>query len=407
MNSMTLHELNQLVRMTIENTMIDAYWIRAEISELHIKRHCYLEFVQKDDLGNGIIAKARGQIWANRWNLIKSHFERITGQTLCAGMQVLVQVEVTFHELYGFALNIIDIDPTFTLGDIARKKQEIIKTLKEEGVFDMNRELPLPRLLQRIAIISSPTAAGYGDFCDQLKNNEFSFDFTTQLFPAIMQGNDVEQSVISALECIAQEADNWDVVVIIRGGGSTTDLSGFDSLALAENVAQFPLPVITGIGHERDDTIIDLVSHTRVKTPTAAAEFIIHHQEQELSEIEALATKAYNAVTSILQRNQQKLTTLTSLIPSLVIQHTAKENSRIAVVNQLVDKAAENIFIRENHHIEILQAKMDAADPKHILGLGFSITRINGKSVRDATSLKPGQVIETTLQTGTITSIIK
>ena len=407
MNSITLYELNNIVHQAIENILPDTYWIHAEISELHVNRHCYLELVQKDEHSNYIIAKARGQVWANRWYLIKSYFEKITRQPLCAGMQVLIQVEVTFHELYGYSLSITDIDPTYTLGDIARRRLEIIQTLKDEGVFDMNKELPLPRLLQRIAIISSATAAGFGDFCDQLLNNKHELAFTTKLFPATMQGNDVEQSIIHALESIAKEIDKWDIVVIIRGGGSTTDLSGFDSLALAENVAQFPIPIITGIGHERDDTIIDLVSHTRVKTPTAAAEFLIHHQELELAEIESLKDRMSYAVTAAIQRDNQRLIMLTSRIPAMVIQRTSNEKNNIEMTVQRLHKAIENRFSKEQHHLEILQTKMDSADPQRILNLGFSITRINGKAIQDASSLQKGQLIETTLQNGNITSIIQ
>ena len=238
-----------------------------------------------------MVAKARAQVWANRWAFLKPMFEQTTGQTLSTGMQVLVQVEVTFHELYGYSLNITDIDPTYTLGDLARRRQEILRQLEEEGISTMNKELPLPRLLQRIAVISSATAAGYEDFHNQLIHNKRRLSFKTKLFQATMQGNDVADSIISALNRIAKEIDEWDAVVIIRGGGATSDLQGFDSLELAENVAQFPLPVITGIGHERDDTIIDLIAHTRVKTPTAAAELLIHHQEEELDMLEDFAAR--------------------------------------------------------------------------------------------------------------------
>lgn len=429
MNSISLYELNHLVRRTLEDSLCHTLWLRAEISELHVNRHCYLEFVQKDSRGNAIIAKARGQIWANRWYIIKSHFEHVTGQELTAGMEVLVQVEVTFHELFGYSLNVVDIDPTFTLGDIARKRLEIIRVLKEEGVFDMNKELPLPRMLQRIAIISSPTAAGYGDFCDQLSKNKFHLAFHTRLFPATMQGKDVEQSIIGALERIAQEIDEWDIVVIIRGGGSTTDLSGFDSLQLAENIAQFPIPIITGIGHERDDTIIDLVSHTRVKTPTAAAEFLIHHQEMELNEIEDLQQRLLIATSAILQDEKRRLTVITGKLPTLfevikqretarldralmnmhnlISQRTYREHTKLEILDQRIVTETNNMLNNLKHQIETIDIKLDSADPQRILNLGFSITRIDGKSVRDASTLQAGQTIETTLQSGTITSIIQ
>lgn len=409
--------------------MYDLYWVRAEISSIQVNRHCYLELVQKDERGRGIMAKARAQIWANTWFTLKSHFEHITRQTLSAGMEVLVQVEVTFHELYGYSLTITDIDPTYTLGDIARRRLEIIQTLKDEGVFEMNKELPIPRLLQRIAVISSATAAGYGDFCDQLHNNKSKLAFQTKLFPAIMQGNDVESSVIKALNAIAEEQDSWDVVVIIRGGGSVTDLSGFDSLALAENVAQFPIPIITGIGHERDDTVIDLVSHTRVKTPTAAAEFLILHQQEELTELTDLADRLYSSINNILQHNKVKLTLMTNKLPNLLeviktretsrlehilfniqshsIQRMTNEKGMIDNKEQRLFSAVENIMSAQRHKLELLQTKMDSSDPQRILNLGFSITRIDGKAVKDASILQDGQTIETVLKNGNIVSIVK
>lgn len=409
--------------------MYDLYWVRAEISSIQVNRHCYLELVQKDERGRGIMAKARAQIWANTWFTLKSHFEHITRQTLSAGMEVLVQVEVTFHELYGYSLTITDIDPTYTLGDIARRRLEIIQTLKDEGVFEMNKELPIPRLLQRIAVISSATAAGYGDFCDQLHNNKSKLAFQTKLFPAIMQGNDVESSVIKALNAIAEEQDSWDVVVIIRGGGSVTDLSGFDSLALAENVAQFPIPIITGIGHERDDTVIDLVSHTRVKTPTAAAEFLILHQQEELTELTDLADRLYSSINNILQHNKVKLTLMTNKLPNLLEVMKTRETSRLEHIlfniqshsiqrmtnekgmidnkEQRLFSAVENIMSAQRHKLELLQTKMDSSDPQRILNLGFSITRIDGKAVKDASILQDGQTIETVLKNGNIVSIVK
>lgn len=429
MNSISLYELNNIVRQTLELTLQEPFWVRAEISELRVNRHCYLELVQKDKSGNNLIAKARAQIWANNWYILKSHFERVTGQSLSAGMEVLVQVEITFHEMYGYSLTIVDIDPTYTLGDIARRRMEIIKALKEEGIFDMNRELPLPRLIQRIAVISSATAAGYGDFCDQLKNNKSGLAFKTELFPAIMQGNDVERSVIAALNRIADDIDSWDIVVIIRGGGAVADLSGFDTLALAENVAQFPIPIMTGIGHERDDTIIDLVSHTRVKTPTAAAEFLIHHQENELMMINELTDRLLAATNEMLMDEKQRLSVITSKMPTLFEVIKQRENARIdriafALQSNIVQtlsnekilinnkmqqliSASESLLTNNHHKLDVITAKLDGADPQRILNLGFSITRIDGKAVQDASILKAGETIETTFKSGKITSIIQ
>ncbi len=428
MNSLSLYELNNLVRSTLEMTMCDEYWVHAEISELRENRHCYLEFAQKDALGNGLVAKARGQVWANRWVMLRSHFERTTGQRLCVGMQVLVKVEVTFHELYGYSLNVVDIDPTYTLGNIARRRKEIMDKIRAEGIADMNKELPLPRLIQRIAVISAATAAGYGDFSNQLHNNARGLAFVTRLFPATMQGNEVESSIVNALNAIAAEQDDWDVVVIIRGGGATTDLAGFDSLVLAENVAQFPLPIITGIGHERDDTIIDMVSHTRVKTPTAAAEFLIHHQEEELDNVNALADRIIKNGLAKIANEKTRLQAITSKMPSLYKAYKAGEEARLdrklsiiqnnilqnvqrklnttAMREQQLKLYTSALLNKEHNRLDILENKIKNASPERILKLGFTITRINGKAVKDATLLHKGDMIETEFAQGKVKSTV-
>lgn len=428
MTTLTLYELNSIVRQTLELTLCDEYWICTEISELHVNRHCYMEFVQKDGDSNGLIAKARAQIWANRWSIIKPMFEHTTGQSLSAGMQVLVKVQVTFHEMYGYSLNVTDIDPTYTLGDIAKRRQEILRILREEGVESMNKELHLPRLMQRIAVISSATAAGYSDFCNQLHKNKRGLAFKTELFQATMQGKDVENSVIDALNRIAERLDEWDVVVIIRGGGSTSDLSGFDSLLLAENVAQFPLPIITGIGHERDDTIIDLISHTRVKTPTAAADFIIHHQEEELDNIEYLANAITHGTDKLLLNHSAHLNQLAEKIPMLFstikakeetriqqflsilsnksIQHIENKKNKVQMLNAQLGLVTPMLITKQKHRIELIDSKLTSVDPNRILQLGFSITRIDGKAIRNPNSINEGDVIETTLASGTIKSTV-
>ena len=274
--ALTLYELNQMVHETITISMPDEYWVEAEISDIReVRGHCYMELIQKDEYGNTPLARASAKCWKNKWMYISPHFERITGHILRAGMKILVQVYADFHETYGFSWIITDIDPTFTMGDMARKRQDIIRRLQEAGVLELQKELSLPLFTQRIAVISSEQAAGYGDFCNQLAENDYGFQFKLSLFRSIMQGEQIESSIISALNEINRQIDHFDVVVIIRGGGSTSDLSGFDSLLLAENVANFPLPVITGIGHDRDESVLDLVSHIRVKTPTAVATLLI------------------------------------------------------------------------------------------------------------------------------------
>lgn len=428
MNALTLYELNGLVRQTLQLTLDTRYWVCAEISELRINRHCYLELAQKDSRGSAIIAKARAQIWANRWTMLSVMFEKITGTRLMPGMQVMVEVEVTFHELYGYSLNITDIDPTYTLGDIARRRKEILQQLADEGVINMNKELPLPRLLQRVAVISSATAAGYGDFCSQLHSNKRGLAFTTTLFQANMQGANTDSSIIAALNEIAAQADSWDVVVITRGGGATSDLSCFDSLDLAENVAQFPLPIITAIGHERDDTVIDMVSHTRVKTPTAAAEYLIHHQEKELDTLEDLYGSIISGAASLLSNENNRLMLITNKLPlacsrftaqaelrltrllnsaeTLCAQRLASEEKRVETLTNKLNLLVPQVISKARNRLEIAEVKIKSADPQRILNLGFSITRVNGKAIKNATDISVGDTITSTLASGTVTSSV-
>lgn len=402
----TLFELNRLVRETIECEMPNEYWVEAELSECRESRgHCYMELIEKDEQTATPIAKASAKCWASKWMLVRPYFERATGQRLVAGMKVLLKVYPQFHEAFGFSWIVTDIDPTYTLGDMARKRQEIIRKLKEEGVFDLQKELTLPIFCQRIAVISSETAAGYGDFCNQLSNNPYGFQFQTQLFPAIMQGEGVEQSIINALERIYDQP--FDCVVIIRGGGATSDMSGFDTLALAEHVANFPLPIITGIGHDRDESILDMVSHTRVKTPTAAAALLIDHLKEMLDTV-------MNAQNSITRLVQQKLSTLSAqlsnvseAIPRLFTIVKTRQEAKIDALQQRIPMLLERRLLAENHRLQLMEEKLKALDPQLLLKRGYSITLHNGRAVKDATTLKAGDEIETCLAQGLIHSIVK
>ncbi len=402
----TLFELNRLVRETIECEMPNEYWVEAELSECRESRgHCYMELIEKDEQTATPIAKASAKCWASKWMLVRPYFERATGQRLVAGMKVLLKVYPQFHEAFGFSWIVTDIDPTYTLGDMARKRQEIIRKLKEEGVFDLQKELTLPIFCQRIAVISSETAAGYGDFCNQLSNNPYGFQFQTQLFPAIMQGEGVEQSIINALERIYDQP--FDCVVIIRGGGATSDMSGFDTLALAEHVANFPLPIITGIGHDRDESILDMVSHTRVKTPTAAAALLIDHLKEMLDTV-------MNAQNSITRLVQQKLSTLSAqlsnvseAIPRLFTIVKTRQEAKIDALQQRIPMLLERRLLAENHRLQLMEEKLKALDPQLLLKRGYSITLHNGRAVKDATTLKAGDEIETRLAQGLIHSIVK
>jgi exodeoxyribonuclease VII large subunit len=427
---LTLHELNSLVREVLECEMPDEYWVEAELSECRENHgHCFMELIQKDEQNATPIAKASARCWASKWMLIRPGFERTTGQRLHAGMKVLLKVYAQFHETYGFSWIVTDIDPTYTLGDMARKRQEIIRQLKAEGVFDLQRELRLPLFCQHIAIISSETAAGYGDFCNQLADNPYGFRFEVTLFPATMQGEDVEQSVINALESIYNGLPAYDCVVIIRGGGATSDMSGFDTLALAENVANFPLPIITGIGHDRDESILDMISHTRVKTPTAAAAFLIHHLKTVLDSLN-------DSQEQILRLAQQKLTyykslfaTVAEVLPRLFSNVKIRQEARLDALNNrlllssggklstlnsqlstLSDRLPillDRRLMAEKHRLQLIEEKARNLDPALLLKRGYSITLKDGHAIRDAATLCSGDEIETRLANGTIHSTVK
>ena len=347
---LTLRQLNLMVRDAIEMQLPDEYWVEAELSECREHGgHCYMELIEKDEHSNTPVARASAKCWRQTWLMVKPTFERTTGQPLRAGLKVLLRVYAQFHEAYGFSWIVSDINPTYTLGDMARRRQEIIRQLKEEGVFDLQRELSLPLFAQRIAVVSAPNAAGYGDFCRQLEDNDYGFRFTIRLFPAIMQGEQVEKSVISALNQIYECIGDFDAVCILRGGGATADLSGFDTLALAENVAQFPLPIITGIGHERDESILDMVSHTRVKTPTAAAAFLVDRLHSVLGRIEQAEASLSQYITQRIRYQQQRISQLATLIPTLAQRRLSDERHRIDLQQNRLPIALERRLTAQKH----------------------------------------------------------
>ena len=382
----TLRQLNLMVRDAIEMQMPDEYWVEAELSECRERGgHCYMELIEKEEQTNTPVARASAKCWRQTWQILQPHFERVTGQPLHAGLKVLLRVYAQYHEAYGFSWIVTDIDPTYTIGDMARKRQETIRQLKEEGVFDLQRELRIPLFAKRIAVISAVGAAGYGDFCRQLEDNEYGFKFEVTLFPAIMQGEQVELSVISALNKIYEQSPNtYDVVVIIRGGGATADLSGFDTLALAENVAQFPLPIITGIGHDRDESILDMVSNTRVKTPTAAAALLIDNLRQVLERLNIA---------------QQRISMAGHIITDA--------RHRIEMLQQRLSVSIERIITNQKHHLSQLELLLQSYDPQRLLSRGYSITLHNGHAVRDPQQLKAGDELETRVEKGTIKSIVQ
>jgi exodeoxyribonuclease VII large subunit len=411
----TLRQLNLLVCEAIETELPDEYWVEAELSECRENSgHCYMELIEKDERTNTPIARASAKCWRQTWQMAKPYFERTTGQQLRAGMKVLLKVYAQFHEAYGFSWIVSDIDPTYTLGDMARKRQEIIRQLKEEGVFDLQRELHIPTFAKRIAVISAQNAAGYGDFCRQLEDNDYGFRFEVTLFPAIMQGEQVESSIIAALNAIYEAtvpdgspSGPYDCVVIIRGGGATADLSGFDTLALAENVAQFPLPVITGIGHDRDESILDMVANTKVKTPTAAAALLIDNLRQVLDRINSAQQHLTTVISTRLSTLNVQLSTLQALIPTLALRTIGDQRHRIEMLESRLPVAIERRLTSQKHLLESLSLKLQGFDPQLLLSRGYSITLHNGRAVRDPKQLKAGDEIETRVEHGTIQSVVK
>ena len=355
---LSLFELNSIVKNAIKACFPTRYWIRAELSEVreNYSGHCYVEFVEKDKRNNQIIAKAKGQIWANRWNLIKPYFEKMTGEKFDKGLNVMVEVSVEFHELYGYSLTVNDIDPNYTLGDMARIKNEIIERLTEEGILEMNKELELAYIPNRIAVISSSTAAGYEDFMNQLSGNDKGFKFYTHLFPAIMQGNLVEKSIIEALNKIYNNIDLFDAVVIIRGGGATSELSSFNSYDLALNITQFPIPVIVGIGHERDESVLDIVAHTRVKTPTAAAEFLISKMQLQEDVVLDIESEIYNLITELIEDEKRKIKVLSDKIPLIVNNKLLEEKGRLRDLASNIRFYSKNLVNKDINKLDNLKS---------------------------------------------------
>ncbi|MBR5577318.1 MAG: exodeoxyribonuclease VII large subunit [Bacteroidaceae bacterium] len=408
MQALSLFELNAMVRSFVEGCAEEAYWVHGELLEgrAGYGGHFYGELVEKNELTGAIVAKARITIWARVYNMLALRFQAETGQSLRAGIKVLLKVKLTFSELYGYALNVVDIDGSYTLGDQARRRQEILQRLEQDGIINDNKTLPLPTLLKRIAVVSSVTAAGYGDFCRQLLENEWGLAFRVQLFPAVMQGQHVPESISAALMQIADEAEAWDAVVVIRGGGATSDLSDYDSYSLAACVAQHPLPIIIGVGHDRDETVLDHVAHTSVKTPTAAAAFILEHQLEQLSLLRDLQQRIPLAASSRMQGEDRRLALLRQRLPSVVALRLQREHQRLERSSLLLPISATRVVTQEKHRLELLSQRLESLNPEVLLKRGYTITLLDGKIVTHTSQLAPGQSIVTRLQDGDVTSII-
>jgi len=367
---LSLSELNGTVKKVLATNFTAPVWVIGEISEItvHSTGHCYLTLIEKGGTEDRIVAQARATIWSYTFRMLRPFFETTTGQQLTDGIKVLVQVSVEFHELYGFSLNVRNIDPTYTLGDQAKKRREIIQRLTDEGVLTMNKELELPLVPQKIAIISSASAAGYEDFMQQLTTNAKGFCYYTHLFPAVMQGHQAEQSIMDALDRIYPYEDFFDLVVIIRGGGSQVDLSCYDNYKIAYHITQFPLPVLTGIGHEKDDSIVDLVAHTRLKTPTAVAEFILEGTANFEERINQLKQESLSLIEERLGEEKDHLEELVRELSSLARNQLA---TRRSVLIQRTWKFQQEIKLSlqgKNHHLE---SKLQRTE--HLMGYYFFV----------------------------------
>jgi exodeoxyribonuclease VII large subunit len=451
-SSITLHDLNRLIRNTTDEQFPDPFWVIAEILELNVNRsgHCYLELIEKSENGDAIIARSRATIWSYRFGMLKPFFETTTGSALRPGIKVLVKVEVNFHEVYGLSLNISDIDPSYTVGDLAMKRREVIDRLTKAGIMDMNRGLLLPPVPQRIAVISSETAAGYGDFTHTLLRNPYSFRFDVTLFPAVMQGDAAERSIIEALDRIHESTDVFDAVVLIRGGGSQADLQCFNGYDLCFHLAQFPVPVLSGIGHERDESVADLVAHTSLKTPTAVAEFLLDRLLDFSAYIERLGEQ-FNSLVMGLIREQEHLInekshdlkhyasaivrdhsrTLDALRRDLAklsresLNASSERMNRIAektgllvrsglstskqhlhALDESLPKRLRNRLKAHNEQLDSLEKHLELLRPERVIARGYALASADGKIIKTVTGISPGTALTTQVRDGTIESTV-
>ena len=405
--SLTLLDLQRMVRATLESRFRDPLWISAEISELKVNRsgHCYLNLVEKGATDGAPRAEARAVIWKSAYLPMASMFEAATGATLRAGLRVLVRVVVTYHEIYGFSLQIIDIDPRYTLGEIERRRRETIARLQQDGVWDMNRELELPRPTLRIAIVSSDTAAGYQDFMNELGRNTYRFQ--TTLFRSLMQGDAAEESIVAALTEIAQREEDFDVVAIIRGGGSTSDLALFDSYLIASYVAQFPLPIFSGIGHDKDVSVVDMVAHTSLKTPTAVATKLVEMADYEMTLVENFATEIAHNVEDMLHGEELRLYTHGVNISREATRHISNHEKRIELLKDGLLSRVEYMISTEEQRLNAAERTLQSYSLDNILRLGFAVARNQEGAVKSIAQTHIGETIAIELLDGVVGAEIK
>jgi len=452
-DKLTLAELQLIIRDSIYLALPEMYWVIAEISEMkeNYNGHCYLELIEKQPDDRNIRARARAVIWSSRYRFLKSFFENVAGESLREGLKVLVKVKVEYHEIYGLSLVISDIDPSFTMGDLAVKRQMILKRLEEDGVLSMNRELEFPLFPQRIAVISSRNAAGYTDFIKHISENSYGYVFYTALFEAAMQGNETETSIIGALDRIAEKIGFFDVIVLIRGGGSQTDLSCFDNYNIAYYITQFPLPVLTGIGHEKDLSVTDIVAYKALKTPTAVADFLINCANEAENNLTETVSGIISLTRNIILDHKHKVETFSMKInplarimisgmkeklSSLIIEtiNSGKESvmkaglipanhkSRLASSSKSLLSASNNklaglrnglvnetsgLLRKSGMHIEGLTGSLKILDPVNVLKRGFTITSLNGVIVKSKEALKSEDEIDTHFVDGSVKSRVE
>ena len=406
-NHLTLSQLQKLVKATLDEAFALPVWVSAEIAEIKINYsgHCYLELVEKGG-DNGVpLSQARAVIWRTAYARIAGYFEAETGQRLAAGIRILARVMISYHELYGFSLNILDIDPTFTLGDMERQRQITIERLQREGVWDINRENPLPQVVQRIAIVSSRQAAGYQDFCKELGKSPYAFSLT--LFDAFMQGAGAEDSIVAALDAVADRMEEFDAVVIIRGGGSASDLNCFNAYRLCTHVAQFPLPILTGIGHDKDTSVADMVAHTALKTPTEVAGWLV----ERMTGVEGwLDTAALQLRDNVLVTSRTQELRLQELSSHLLFHAKGLLRQREMALEQMRETlaaSAGNFLARQTSRLGNAAELVAGRSPERILRLGFAIVRTDGKAVFSAAQVGKGDTLDIEVADGRIEGTVQ
>lgn len=407
--ALSLRELNGRIAAALAAAPgLAGVWVTAETSDVRVSGgHCYMELIEKDPASGAAVARARATVWASRYARIDAEFRGATGSPLVSGIRVMLRADVSYHPVYGLSLNITAVNPAYTLGDLLRRRREMLARLEAEGILNLNRSLPMPADARRVAVVSARGAAGYGDFIAQLYTNRYRLRFHTRLYESAMQGEGAPAGIIAALEAIAASGEDYDCVVIIRGGGATGDLAAFDNYALAANIAMFPLPVIIGIGHERDVTLLDYVAHLRVKTPTAAAEWLIGRGAACLERLHALGRDILDAAVAAMAARHRRLEYIAGQLPALasgvLSRAAALTGPRMAA--DIADSAAR-VIARGRERLDSLDALAAALSPAATLRRGFSITRARGRAVADASELVPGDVITSVFACGEVRSTV-